>query len=140
MSAFVVRDKTINSIVNWLSRHVDDMTNLHRQLWELGVDTESEGWQKQLARMMSLLNEEAVYARYGKSVVKSLNLHDFHYNGEDSASAIQVFKSLQCWLYQCSESYVPQTPLYQLFDRDIQRYLMESIILNLDEYQQAEWG
>jgi hypothetical protein len=53
---------------------------------------------------------------------------------------VQVLKSLQCWLYQCNGDDVPKTALYELFDNDVQLYLMTEIIDALPEYQNAYWG
>ena len=52
---------------------------------------------------------------------------------------IQVLKSLQCFLYQCTEGTIPKRKLYKTL-RDIERVLINDIISKLPEYDKAEWG
>jgi hypothetical protein len=57
-----------------------------------------------------------------------------------TVSAIQKLKSLQCWLYQVGESEsLMSSPLY-LQGREIERGLMEEVIMALPEYEAADWS
>jgi hypothetical protein len=140
MSAFMVEDKTINYVVNWLRRNIDRFSLIPHKLKELGFDTSKAGWAEKLGKAMFQLNIDAVEARYGSGeAVKFLQL-DYRYEHTEAGSLVQVLKSLQCWLYQCNEGDVPETGLYGLFDTDVQMSLMDKIITALPEYEQAEWG
>jgi hypothetical protein len=143
MSAFIVVDKTINSIVNWLDRALEEpygTTTIRQKLLEQGFDASMAGWAEKLGQAMFQLNVIAVDARYGSGESKRFRPLDYHYEVPESVPLVQVLKSLQCWLYQCNEGDVPQTALYGLFDNDVQLYLMTEIIDTLPEYQHAHWG
>jgi hypothetical protein len=142
MSAFIVADKTINNVVNWLRRDVDldRFSRIPRKLKELGFDTGKSGWAGRLGYAMFQLNIIAVDARYGSGEARKFRLLNYHYEVIEPVPLVQVLKSLQCWLYQCNEGDVPTTGLYTLFDNDVQLYLMNEIIGTLPEYQHAVWG
>jgi hypothetical protein len=89
---------------------------------------------------MFQLNINAVDARYGSGEAMKFRKLDYRYEVIEPVPLVQVLKSLQCWLYQCNEGAVPETALYQLFDNDVQLYLMNEIIDTLPEYQNAVWG
>ena len=139
MSAFLVEDKTINYIVNWLRSENFLFSEIPYRLKELGFDMDKVDWEEKLGIAMFQLNISGVEARYGKGEAVKFRKMDYHYHTE-SAPLVQVLKSLQCWLYQCNEGAVPETELYQLFDDDIRGYLMSKIISLLPEYEEAEWG
>jgi hypothetical protein len=145
MSAFIVEDNTINSIVNWLDSAVEDtygVITIRRKLLELGFDTSKAGWAERLGHAMFQLNVLAVDARYGSGEAKRFRPLDYCYKPTERVLLVQVLKSLQCWLCQCNEGDVdvPETALYSLFDSDVQLYLMTEIIDALPEYQNAHWG
>ena len=142
MSAFMVADKTINNIINWLRRDVeqDRFSQILHKLTELGFDTGKSGWAQRLGYAMFQLNIIAVDARYGTGKAVKFRTLDYHYEVIDPVPLVQVLKSLQCWLYQCNEKDIPTTALYGLFDNDVQLYLMTEIIDALPEYEQAYWG
>jgi hypothetical protein len=89
---------------------------------------------------MFQLNIDAVNARYGIGEAEKFRELSYHYKLALPVPLAQVLKSLQCWLYQCSEGTIPGTGLYKLFDTDVQMYLMSKIIDTLPEYQRAKWG
>jgi hypothetical protein len=140
MSAFMVEDKTINNVVNWLQRDIDRLSFIPCKLNELGIDTTVLGWQEILGHELFQLNIAAVDARYGSGEAVTFRKLDYCYQVIESVPLVQVLKSLQCWLYQCCEGDVSETELYKLFAIDIQMYLMSKIIDTLPEYQDAEWG
>src|SRR6266567_4712591 len=130
MSAFMVEDTTINRVVTWLKREVaTSRFTLDMLAREYGVDLTSDRWDEMLAQAMFQLNCEAEKFR-------PLN---FTYRLEDCSSLVQVFKSLQCWEYQCSEGDVPETKLYQFFE-EVEHHLALKIVMNLPEYDKAKWG
>ena len=140
MSAFMVEDKTINNIVNWLWRELNELYCIPPKLKELGFDTGTSGWAEHLGQAMFQLNVIAVDARYGSGEAKKFRPLDYRYKVTKPVPLVQVLKSLQCWLYQCNERDVPTTALYGLFDNEVQLYLMTEIIDALPEYQNAVWG
>jgi hypothetical protein len=140
MSAFLVEDKTINYIVNWLRSERFLLSEIPYKLKALGFDMDKVDWEEKLGLAMFQLNISGVEARYGKGEAVKFRQMDYHYRRTLSAPLAQVLKSLQCWLYQCNEGDVPTTALYGLFDNDVQLYLMTEIIDALPEYQNAYWG
>jgi hypothetical protein len=143
MSAYIVADKTINNIVNWLGRELEEIYGtiiIRQKLLELGVDPSIVGWAEILGHEMFLLNIKAVDTRYGSGEARKFRPLDYHYEVTEPIPMVQVLKSLQCWLYQCNEGDIPTTALYMLFDNDVQVYLMTEIIDTLPEYQHAVWG
>src|SRR5918996_724202 len=140
MSAFMVADKTINNVVNWLWNESNRFSLIPRKLKELGFDMSKAGWEETLGHAMFQLNISGVEARYGTGEAAKFRNLDYQYWMTRTVPLVQVLKSLQCWLYQCGEGDVPKTELYRLFDTDVQLYLMDKIITALPEYQQAEWG
>jgi hypothetical protein len=140
MSAFMVEDTTINYVVNWLRRNIDQFSLIPHKLKELGFDTSVQGWAEKLGQAMFQLNIKAVNARYGDGEAAEFRKLDYRFEHTEAVSLVQVLKSLRCWLYQCCEGDVPETKLYGLFDTDVRMYLMDKIITALPEYDQAEWG
>jgi hypothetical protein len=143
MSTFLVADKTINNIVNWLRRELDETSGtiiIRQKLMELGIDPSISGWAEILGYEMFQLNIKAVNSRYGSGEAIKFRPLDYRYEVVEPAPLVQVLKSLQCWLYQCNEGDVPTTALYGLFDNDVQLYLMTEVIDTLPEYQNAVWG
>jgi hypothetical protein len=140
MSAFIVEDKTINNVVNWLRREIDRLSFIPDKLQKLGFDTTEDGWAERLGYAMFQLNINAVDARYGNRETEKFRKLDYRYQVTVPVPLVPVLKSLQCWLYQCSGGAVPETEMYQLFDNEVQLYLMTEIIDTLPEYQNAVWG
>jgi hypothetical protein len=140
MSAFMVEDRTINYVVNWLQRNIEQFSFIPHKLKELGFDTSVPGWSEKLGQAMFQLNGKAVDARYRNSEAAKFRKLDYRFEHTDAVPLEQVLKSLQCWLYHCNEGDVPETELYGLFDTDVQICLMDKIITQLPEYEEAEWG
>jgi hypothetical protein len=104
MSAFMVEDKTINSVVTWLTREMQTSRfTLDGLAQEYGVDLTGDGWDEKLAHAMFQLNCDGVNARYGEGEAEKFRPLNFTYKPEIQYSLLQVLKSLQCWNYQCSE-------------------------------------
>ncbi len=87
---------------------------------------------------MFQLNCDGVNARYGEGEAERFRPLDFKYKPEIYLSLVQVFKSLQCWMYQCCEGDVPKTKLYQFFTK-IENHLALKIVMDLPEYDEAKW-
>jgi hypothetical protein len=140
MSAFMVKDETINRVVWWISREVATSEWFKEKVESaLHIDTTKSGWQQKLGQAMFELNIAGVDDRYGEGEAKKFRELNYRYSPA-SCLEIQACKSLHCWLYQCAEGEVVKKPLYQFFDTVIERRLTDSIIYTLPEYQRAEWG
>jgi hypothetical protein len=140
MSAFLVEDKTINTIVNWLIREQFYFSEIPQKLRTLGFEPAVVAFAEALGQAMFQLNIKAVDARYGKGEAATFRKLDYRYHVTEPVPLVQVVKSLRCWLYQCCEGDVPETELYQLFDDDIMLYLLNKIVTELPEYEVADWG
>jgi hypothetical protein len=132
MSAFMVQDKTINRIVTWLK------TNEESQRFATNhplLNVESAT----LGQAMFDLNIQGVNARYGDGEAKKFRPLDYQFKKEIFTNAIQVYKSLGCFLYQCSEGNVPDNPLYKELS-EYKNSLARAIVCRLPAYDKAEWG
>jgi hypothetical protein len=72
-SAFIVEDKTINSMVTWLDSALEEAygtITIPHKLLELGFDASVAGWAERLGYAMFQLNIIAVDARYGSGEAK----------------------------------------------------------------------
>ncbi len=142
MSAFMVEDKTINRVVTWLGNEVkkSEGYDLKEKLEELNYNLTSDEWEEILAKDMFQLNTDGVNARYGNGEAEKFRPLDFQYQSEYSFTTVQILKSLQCWLYQCTEGNLPKTELYQFFDNVVETYLLKKIVYALPQYDSAEWA
>ena len=147
MSAFVVEDRTINSIVSWLGCEI---TRNH-WLWDKLIEYLGKNdttvpnisiatWEKDLAIQMFQLNIAGVEVRYGKGETEANRDLNFRYMPVLPPTDVQALKSMNCWLYQCMEGNIPEHPLYKFFDDIVVRYLLEKIVYNSPEYDNATWG
>ena len=139
MNAYMVQDKTINAIVNWLHREIPRLTYVSYKLKELGIDPALPGWEAKLGVALFELNTRAVESRYGRGQARSFRTLNYRYRPGFPAPLASVLKSLESWLYQCMEGQVVQTPLFKLFDCEVRIYLMKRIIETLPEYRQEVW-
>lgn len=136
MSAFVVGDETINRVVGWLNN--SDRQFVLRDILKMAeINPSDEEWREKLGASMFQMNCDAVNARYGEGQAGEFRPLDYKWGWENS-SDVQVLKSLQCWLYQCSEGDIPERPLYREF-RDLERIIACKIVDRLPEYSKAEW-
>src|SRR5437588_3824126 len=137
MSAFIVEDTTINRVVTWLKREVQrSRFTLDWLAREYGVELTSDNWDEKLAQAMFQLNCDGVNARYGEGEAEKFRPLNFTYKPEGDTFLVQVLKSLQCFLYQCSEGDVPQSKLYQFLE-EVEHHLAVKIIMDLPEYDTA---
>jgi len=99
MSAFMVADTTINTIVNWLGRalaQASGTTIIRQKLLELGVDTSIPGWAEILGHELFQLNITAVDARYGSGGAARFRTLNYRYQLTQPVPLVQVLKSLHC--------------------------------------------
>lgn len=140
MSAFMVKDETINRVVEWLYFEVAKYQWLRDKFEKAsGIDTTRYAWSEALGKAMFDLNIAGVNARYGDGEAAHFRKLNYHY-APAHGSEVQVLKSMQCWLYQCREGEVVKRPLYIFFQNVVEPHLMSSIIADLPEYRAAVWG
>jgi hypothetical protein len=137
MSAFLVEDDSINGIIAWLGSIADtnDRGYIFSPLRALGFNGRSES----LGRAMFELNRKSLIERYGEDIEEANAVYTFKivpagYLG----SSVQVYKSLQCFLYQSCEGSCDQNPLC-LALHAISAYLAHYIVQRLPEWQAAKW-
>jgi hypothetical protein len=136
MSAFIVADKTINKIIAWFGDLVLSDPYIRRLAQsKYALDIESEGWQQKLAQAFYDMNVEAVNQRYGEKN----QCTQFSYTPVFYESRIVAIKSLMCWLHQCHEGNVPDNPVFKYFE-EVARHVALLIVMDLPEWEEAEWG
>jgi len=131
MSAYIVEDATINKVVSFLSIDRDSSYTVKR----LGIDLSSNKAQAKFARELHRMNVSAVNQRYDETNEDAT----FWYRFELPPSLVQVYKSLTCFMYQCSEGDVPERELFKKME-EVQRDLAHRIVSELPEYDRAAWG
>jgi hypothetical protein len=151
MSAFVVEDKVINDVVNHLAtsrRH--GSFEYHRLLAsEFMVDMANPKEVEGLAVAMFRLNVNAVDQRYGDGEAKEFRELNFRYLPQEKIggvifigepiTAVQAYKSLQCWLYQCAEGDVPGTSLLYAAMEKVHAEMAHNIVQAMTAYDKAKW-
>lgn len=130
MSAFIVDDKTINRIVSYILGPCGEWFKIRLKTFlkseEIGPDI--------LGKKMLEMNHEAVEQRYNQQK------REVSYTYQHVVvRKIQVFKSLQCFTYQCSEGNVPEQEFFKLLE-ELEHNLASEIVSEIKEYQDAEWG
>ena len=91
---------------------------------------------------MYKLNCEGVDARYGEGEHKEFYPAGFKYEHIWPANNLhQIIKSINCFLYQCSEGEISRDtrPIYRLLE-DLSYKLCYHIISRTPEYDKAVWG
>lgn len=147
MSSYLVQQETIEQIVGriYAMTLADPKDSLLKPLGRVcgffqdlvhHPGNELEFAMAKLADNMLHLNNLALGARYHDEPVSyarpwRVRLGDI--------GNVQLFKSIQCWLYQCAEGDVPADPLYQAFE-EFSSKLAQHIVYDLPEYAKAQWA
>ena len=141
MSAFIVEDKTINTVLAFIKTDSAKNAHIYRPLENdiANLTFNTPDALKALGNMMFDLNIRAVEALYGKGQAKKFRPLDYQYAAKLPPSRIQVFKSLKCWLYQCSEGDVPETDLFKAF-YEVSGNMAKHIVTRMPEFDAATWG
>lgn len=137
MSAFIVSDKTINNIVSYLS--TSQRSWIKNQFEEIGYKFDRNDDLDKLASDLFHMNCDAVDCRYGKgtSANDTAEYPAFRFRYVLS-NLMQVYKSLECLIYQCSEGDIDEKPLYKVIVK-MKHSLSSEIISNLPQYQSSQW-
>jgi hypothetical protein len=111
MSAFIIEDKVINSVVFTLAsyRGYGDFPLMQTIAKEQALDLRKREDCEKLGNAMFALNCSAIDQRYGADQAKEFRDLDYSYRLEPHQSTMQAYKSLGCWLYQCAEGDIRRT-------------------------------
>lgn len=144
MSSFIIKDESINKLINFFISCAyskeEYKPGITRQINNYGYNLEYDENDKNpdannLGQRMKVLNKKAWNHAYKKVGSFDLFKQDLDINEKD---LIQILKSLQCFIYQCSEGDMIKDKLYLML-RDIERILINYIISHLEEYKKAKW-
>lgn len=140
MSAFIVNDETINKILAFMKADCKRNPHIYRPLEVMNLVWTGKDAGERWGAMMLDLNIDAVCARYSGEKADVLKKdREFGHNGVLPPSRIQAFKSLKCWLYQCSEGDVPETDLFKAF-YEVSGNMAKHIVTRTPEFEAATWG
>ena len=129
MSAYIVEKATIDRIVTYL-----ETNEVRREIEDYFRYPTLRGTCAEQGQRLWTLNVRAVDARYEETNPVELYRHESNH-----CSKTQTLKSLRCFLYQCSEGDIPETPLYKDLSALADRLTM-SIVEDLPEYESAQWA
>lgn len=133
MSAFVVQNDVINAVVTYLaSVHASGAKRLI--LAETGKDLSTRQGRIALGTAMHELNCKSVDVRYGAGDSAGKG---YEYRAK-VVDAVQAYKWLRCWIYQCTEGDIEQDPLYITMEK-VSDAMAHHIVSSLPRYEQAEW-
>jgi len=129
MSAFLVSEKTLYNCMKAITKA--QYSALYKDI---------DGSQKKfkiIFMALNSLNSLALKVRYNEEPSPGYKFCSIKYT-EASSCKIQLLKSLQCLIYQCSEGSVIKTGLYKKL-LEVKSDLQDLIIRDLPEYEKAVW-
>jgi len=129
MSAFLVTEKTLYNCMKAITKA--QYSALYKDI---------DGSQKKfkiIFMALNSLNSLALKVRYNEEPSPGYKFCSIKYT-EASSCKIQLLKSLQCLIYQCSEGSVIKTGLYKKL-LEVKSDLQDLIIRDLPEYEKAVW-
>lgn len=148
MSAFYVGTESLSMLTDIISRYLVGGFNSFGFDFPREIVTLFEGESDE--RIFSGLagtNLDALEQRYSKETAAEMfdgkgyeEGHDIWQAREDGIQPwhYQLFKSLNCYIYQCSEGNVPDSPIYKAMDELATRVGL-FIARKQSEYEEAEW-
>ena len=137
MSAFTVKDRTINQVVTWLHQQ-EPNGSYHRKFKEaFQLDLLDRADCDRLAQAMFELNCEAVSWR--NDDYKAERLPAKFALQHEPATAVAAYKSLRCWRYQCAEGDFHETSLLFTIMGEILDCIAHEIVCSLPDYEKAIW-
>lgn len=135
MSAYIVDPETIDRIVTYVEDLQLHSERLYLETLKAAEVTAAQATTPdQLGQALYRMNVAAVDHRYNERNPVPLYRYSYRH-----ASPVQVYKSIRCYLYQCTEGDVPEQPLYKALERLAERLAAE-IIADLPEYKAAVWA
>jgi hypothetical protein len=136
MSCFILEGRRIAALAA-------ELVKLHSDKLPLSGDGEPHD-RESLADAMLALNLDAFRQRYGtktmlEDVAEYVDPDARNWTPLDKLGKIQFFKSLQCFLYQCSEGNVPDRPLFKALQA-VEDFLAPTVNQESPGYNAAIWG
>lgn len=141
MSAYIVENETINTILAFMKADSERNADIYRSLENMNLVWTGRDAAWALGCMMLDLNIEAVRTRYSDDKADVLIAEsEFEYANTLRPSRIQALKSLRCWLYQCTEGHIPEeSDLFKAFET-VSDNMAYHIVSKLPEFEAAVWG
>ena len=149
MSCFIVSDDTISKIAKMI--HIDYCEFLHsnysvllsrkdkEKLLKILKCTHEELCPSIIFKALKKLNLQAYNSRYGEKIIKS-DLQGYNKNVKiDDLVSLQMYKSLQCFLYQCMEGQYKKKQMYNFMEK-IEHKLIDFLMSQSEEYKALKWG
>ena len=142
MSAYIVEEKCLNDIVNWLAYSTKGRCTrlLRRKDYFLHKHAHCE----RLYQDMLELNIQSVEIRYPESEGRTMEFffdnpeqRDFSFKHSDNPGIYQALKAIRCWLYQCMEGEPMESSMLYVTFKRIEDIIMTSLIEQIPEYQEA---
>ena len=130
MSSWQVTDKSINRLISFFA-------TLDGKKFGYVTSPFGKTGQQSLARDMAKMNLDALESRYPDADHQATAIR-FVEDNEWINKPFQAFKSLGCFLYQCSEGNVPEHALYKKL-RELEGDLARGLISITSEYEAAIW-
>ena len=143
MSCWIISDNTINKLVEFFVgcsySNEEFKPQIDRILKDLGYNlnydqNDLNPQADKLGSDLKTLNLKAWNNRYNKKTRKEEYKHKTIYE----KNLFQIYKSLGCLVYQCSEGNNFKDPLYKAIQK-IERIIGDHIIYNLEEFKNAKW-
>lgn len=132
MSSYIVSQECMNRIINGLywSHRFKEMNTFWYDKHNLEDSNDYQLFGNKLFRM----NANAVSQCYDRKV----RAPKYKWT-DDTINIFQFLKSVQCFIYQCSEGDVMDSDLYKDMIM-LEKKLLNYIIMDVPEYKEAEWG
>lgn len=143
MSAYIVDDNTINRIIAGFE--YVEQTRGDRMPRPHGYAVTQHETPAELGQAMRDMNVKAVKARYPNDkllpgpVDENGNTPDYVYHSVMPLPPVAMYKSIQWFLYQCTEGDIDDSDLYIQLDEYLDR-LAHFIVQRLEAYEKAPWG
>lgn len=155
MSCFIMRAESINKLAGvvydvvfghnmygiWTPDELRDVFNHKREVSE-----------EDIFKALYQLNVDAYKARYGETVeipekpeghyfvkFEQAVSDDGYAYSKVTADHYQIYKTLECFLYQCSEGTVDEEPLFKGMV-ELKKAFASMIVSGTEEYNNADWG
>ena len=145
MSAYILDNKSINTIVAALV-----CSNSPENYWEAILPALRDDYLKgfaesgpeEMGHALHGMNVNAVMQRYPNDYVENLpgpKEYGYVYKSTTLLAPVIIYKTLQSYLYQCTEGDVDTLPLYKALAQ-YKANLAEKIVENLPQYETAYWA
>ena len=147
MSAFYVGTESLSMITDIISRYLVGGFNSFGFEFPREIVTLFEGESdERIFNALAGTNLDALEQRYSKETAAEMFDGKGYEEGHDIWQPrdgvqpwhYQLLKSLNCYMYQCSEGNVPDSPIYKAMEKLVIS-LTVFIACNQEEYKNAEW-